>query len=139
MPGLSWEAMGRAREVLADGLRGYRARYRLRNDLGRLTEAELDCTLADAGLSRSDLATIFAAGSGKRSLMARMMTHFGIDPKRAALRHWGALREAEATCARCGNARRCRRWFEWGLRNDAPRVFCPNAERFDEIARRGRD
>jgi len=67
------------------------------------------------------------------------MVHFGIDPKRAVLGHWGAMREAERTCACCGNARRCRRWFEWGLRNDAPRVFCPNAERFDDIARRGRD
>ncbi len=30
--------------------------------------------------------------------------------------------------------RYARAWLAWGLGKDAPRVFCPNAELFDEIS-----
>ena len=85
-------------------------------------------------MSRSDLLTIFKGGAGNRRLMARMMKHFRVDPHHAALRYWGALRDAERVCAHCVSTKRCRRWLDWGANNDAPRIFCPNAELFDDMA-----
>ena len=66
--------------------------------------------------------------------MAKLLEHFKVDPERALPRYWGALRDSERICARCRNAKRCRAWLSWGLGKDAPRVFCPNAELFDEIS-----
>ena len=49
-------------------------------------------------------------------------------------RYWGALKDAERVCTHCTQKKRCDRWHDWGVRNNAPFIFCPNARLFDEIA-----
>jgi hypothetical protein len=67
--------------------------------------------------------------------MALMMSHFGVDRLRAVQIHWNALKHAEQICLRCAHTKRCSSWFDWGLKNDAPRIFCPCAPMFDDFAR----
>ena len=130
-----------ARRVFAmvlDPILCWQAENRLRRELSCFSDEQLERVLADAGMTQSDLTAILKGRARNRSLMAAMMEHFGVKPKEAGLRYWGALKDAERVCAHCSNVRRCRRWLEWGARNDAPRVFCPNAALFDEIAESGR-
>jgi hypothetical protein len=87
--------------------------------------------LAEAVLARADLASARAAA---RADMARMMRHFGIEPARVAPPFWARLSTAESTCAQCVSIGRCQRWSYRQPSEDAPRLFCPNAELFDEIA-----
>ncbi len=124
---------------LAEPLTRWRADNRLKRELGRLGPAELDRVLADAGLSRGDLPRGVGDRKGNRPLMARMMAHFGVRPDRLAVRYQGTLRDAERACVHCGNTARCRRWLNRGATDDAPRLFCPNAELFDEMGRNWRD
>ena len=124
---------------LAESFAHWRAANRVRRELDRQGTGELDRVLADAGLNRADLPTIFGGRAGNRSMMARMLVHFGVRPDRTAVRYQGALRDAERVCIHCGNTARCRRWLNLGAAGDAPRLFCPNAELFDEIGRDWRD
>ncbi len=109
-----------------------------RRDQQDLCDEGLEKAMAEAGLGRRARFGRFGARSGSRRLLGRMMAHFGIAPEKAAERQWAALKEAARVCARCARVKRCRSWLDWGLRNDAPRLFCPNAERLDEIARAAR-
>lgn len=124
---------------LAEPLTRWRAANRVRRELGRHGPRELDRVLADAGLNRGDLPTILGGRTANRSMMARMLVHFGVRPDRTAVRYQAALRDAERVCAYCGNTARCRRWLNLGAADDAPRLFCPNAELFDEMSRDWRD
>lgn len=128
-----------ARARVAERYRHWRARSRLRRELAELPASEFDRVLADAGMSRSDLATMFGGRAGNRGLMARMMAHFGLRMNQVPVAYWGALKDAERVCAYCKSDGRCRRWLNWGAKNDAPRLFCPNAELFDEMGRNWRD
>ena len=49
------------------------------------------------------------------------------------------VKDAERVCIHCGNTARCRRWLNRGAADDAPRLFCPNAELFDEMGRSWRN
>ncbi len=111
-----------------------KARRRLRRSLNTLSETELVELLDRAGLTRGDLFAVAGPVRHRRRL-ARMLAHFDLDAERLVRCHWAALREADRACARCVNVRKCRHWFDWGRRNNAPRIFCPNAARFDELAR----
>lgn len=107
---------------------------RLRRSLADLSDEELDRLLSATGRDRGDLFTVFKGNARHRQLMALMIEHFGVDREYAVQSSWDALRYADRVCVRCANSKRCESWFSWGLRNDAPRIFCPNAELFDEIA-----
>ena len=119
--------------------RDRRAARTFRREFDRLSEGEVDRCLADAGMSRADMDAMSRFGAPRRRLMARMMARFEADPERIPPRYWGAMREAERVCAHCGSAKRCRRWLDLGRRNAAARVFCPNAELFESMAREARD
>jgi hypothetical protein len=123
----------RANVRLLDAIDRLKARRRLRRSLNTMSEAELVELLARAGLAQGDLFHL-AAPVRHRRRMARMLAHFGLDTERLVRCHWAALREADRTCARCANVRKCHHWFDWGRRNNAPRIFCPNAALFDELA-----
>lgn len=138
MSGAISRSARRLYSMVLDPILCWQAENRLRRELSCFSDEQLERVLADAGMSQGDLAAIFKGRARNRSLMAAMMEHFGVRPKEAGLRYWGALRDAERVCAHCSSVRRCRRWLEWGARNDAPRVFCPNAPLFDEIAESGR-
>ena len=99
--------------------------------LDRPPQVSLDHTLADAALSRAD---VDSARAQVRSDMSRMMRHFEVDPVRLAPGFGAALRDAERLCANCLSVGRCRRWFHWQRTDDAPRLFCPNAQVYEDIA-----
>ncbi len=119
---------------IKQGFRSWLAERRLRGKIADLSEPELDRALRDLGLTRADLFTISKRNPDRRNRMAKLLEHFEVDPERALPQYWGALGAAEKVCARCRNVKRCRVWLAWGLGKDAPRVFCPNAELFDEIS-----
>jgi len=110
----------------------------LRRSLARSSSDELDRVLRRLGKSRRDLFTEFRGNARHRRRLAFMLNHFGVDPDFATHSHWDALRHADEACLGCPNVRRCRSWMSWGARNDAPRVFCPNAALLDAIAGQAR-
>ncbi len=115
-------------------LRRWWAAQRLSTELVYLPDEELNRLLADAGLARGDLFSGRPNNPRDRRRMAKMLVHFGVDPHEATPRYWGALKDAERVCTHCTQKKRCDRWHDWGVRNNAPLIFCPNARLFDEIA-----
>ena len=105
--------------------------WRKRTHNERPPKEVVDHTRADAALSRAD---VDSARAQVRSDMSRMMRHFEVDPVRIAPGFGAALREAERICAQCVAVGRCRRWFQRQPTDDAPRLFCPNAELYEDIA-----
>lgn len=111
----------------------------LERRLADYADDELDDILAATGKTRADLFDVFKGNARHRQFMGLMMTHFGVDRDLATHGFWKALKSAEQTCIRCTHTKRCRSWFGWGAKNDAPRIFCPCASLFDEIARTTRN
>jgi Family of unknown function (DUF6455) len=126
-------AVSRVMDLVAD----LRPGGRLGRSLSTFSSEDLDRLLASLGKSRPDLFTDFKGNAKHRLRLARMFEHFGVDREHAARSHWNALRDADQVCVRCANVKRCRSWFSWGVNNDAPRIFCPNAELLDELAGQG--
>ena len=62
--------------------------------------------------------------AGSNVLMHDFMEHGKIEE---------AFKEADRNCSLCRQPGRCRRWLDWGQINDAPRMFCPNADLFLKI------
>lgn len=107
-----------------------RARWQRARD-ERLSGEMTERMLADAALSRADVGSLRHAA---RDDMSRMMAHFGADPADIPPEFRGTLRDAERVCAACLAVGRCRRWLHRHATDDAPRLFCPNAELFDDLA-----
>ncbi len=106
---------------------------RLSKGLSYFTNKELAHLLTKAGIRRSELFTSFKGNALHRRLMGQMLTHFSVDRERASEHRWPDLVYAERVCAGCPNKGRCRRWFEWGVNNNAPIIFCPNAGLFHQM------
>ena len=106
----------------------------LKKSLGSFSDEELDRVLASVGRNRRNLFTVFKGNAKHRQRMAKMIEHYRVNLDHATRYCWDALRHADEACAKCTNTKRCRNWCRWGVKNDAPRIFCPNAELFDEIA-----
>ena len=106
---------------------------RLNKGLSYFTNKELAHLLAKAGIKRSELFTSFKGNALHRRLMGQMLTHFSVDGEKASEHRWPDLVNAERVCARCPSKGRCRRWFEWGVNNNAPIIFCPNAGFFHQM------
>ena len=123
-------AIGRVRR----SLRRWWAAQRLSTELACLSDRELNRLLAEVGLGRGDLFSGKLDAPRDRRRMGKMLAHFGVDPHEATPRYWDALKDAERVCTHCTQKRRCDRWHDWGVRNNAPFVFCPNARLFDEVA-----
>ncbi len=100
----------------------------------RASDAEIDAALRTAGLTRAELFTPQNAIAAHRTRMAHMLAAFEIDVAQATAERWGTFKTADGLCARCTQTGRCQRWLEWGQRNEAPWVFCPNAATFAAIA-----
>ena len=124
-------AFSRAMDMVAE----LRPRGRLGRSLATFSSKDLDRLLASLGKNRPELFTDFRGNAKHRLRLAGMLEHFGVDREHAARNHWSALKSADQVCIRCANVKRCRSWFSWGANNDAPRIFCPNADLLDELAR----
>jgi uncharacterized protein YjiS (DUF1127 family) len=120
-------------------IEGWGERHRLRRELAELRQrGELGRTLADSGLSTSDVSRLLRAHPHTRQQLAEMMRRQGID--RGALQRSTlvaeALRAMEWRCGECADWRQCNAWL--ASRDNAPqshRAFCPNAEAFDALRR----
>jgi hypothetical protein len=126
MPALSTRLRTRLRHWVAAWREG-RARRQLRHVDADLLER----SVRETGMSSVDLRL---ARLGARAEFEQMAQHFGVDPERVAPHLLAPLRDAERVCAFCQDVRRCRRWLAREAGTDAPRLFCPNAQLFDEVA-----
>lgn len=66
--------------------------------------------------------------------LAAMQAYFGIDPERLPLAWIGPMRDIERVCSSCATAARCHVWQARPAGGDSPLLFCPNADRFAELA-----
>lgn len=79
--------------------------------------------------------TLMESQEQRSRLMAQMIDHLHVDLDAAAREGRGtALRQAVRACQFCVNTDECQHWFEGGARGDAYKSFCPNAERFANMA-----
>jgi hypothetical protein len=118
---------GSVRGALARWWRGWRRQAQDE----RLPSDPTVRAVAEAALARADPASARAVVHDD---MSRMMRHFGIELAEVPQQFWGRLSNAERVCAQCASIGRCQRWSYRQPSQDAPRLFCPNAELFDEIA-----
>ena len=132
------EAPAASLSRIASRLAQFTSVRRLRQSLRHLSSDEVDRALRAAGKSRAELFTVDKGNARHRRRLAFMLHHFRVDPDFATHSCWEAVRQADHACMQCRNVRRCRSWMSWGARNDAPRIFCPNAEVLDEIASQNR-
>ena len=126
----------RLTQWLSGMVEGWRERARLRSEFARLAQqGELERTLADSGISPSDVPRLMHAHPATPQQLRRMMARLGID--RARLRHSkafaDALREMEWRCGECADWRHCRTWLDTDVPPDTYRAFCPNAEALDHL------
>jgi len=121
---------------IAGYLEGWRERARLRSEFARLAQqGELDRTLADSGIARSDVPRLMHAHPGTPQQLRRMMARLGID--RASLSRSkavaDAIREMEWRCGECADWRHCRDWLDAGAPTETYRAFCSNAAALDHL------
>lgn len=89
--------------------------------------------LIDAGISRSDFMTAMAAPTDTRERMLSMAASYGLPSDAVDREHWRAL-DIARSCAQCRERAACRRWLD-GVEDElTPGEFCPNAERYAEMA-----
>jgi hypothetical protein len=113
-------------------IEGWRERSRLRRELDNLQQrGDLERTLADSGISLSDVPRLMKAHPGSARQLGEMMQRLGID--RAALPRATALRDMEWQCSDCADWRKCRTWLASGDAPGGHHAFCPNAEALDEL------
>lgn len=120
----------------ASCIEGWRERAQLRSEFSRLAQqGELDRTLADSGIARSDVPRLMHAHPGTPQQLRRMMARLGIDRARFSRSQAlaDALREMEWRCGECADWRHCRAWLESGASAETYRAFCPNASALDQL------
>ncbi len=114
-------------------LRRRRALRRLNKGVFALSARDMSDLLDKAGKNRSELFTSFRGNARHRQRMGHMLQRFHIDLETAVEHCWSDILNAEWACMHCSNTGRCHRWFDWGFDNNAPAVFCPNAELFGQM------
>lgn len=96
---------------------------------------ELDRTLADNGISPSDVPRLLRAHPRAAQQLAGMMRRLGIN--RAALPRDAkvveSLRAVEWRCGDCADWRQCRDWLASDEAPGGQHAFCPNAAALDEL------
>lgn len=109
-------------------------RRELREELAGLSGRDLDCVLADIGLTRDEMETVIENAPRSRSLLESMMWRLALDRTLPATASQ-LLREIERRCATCDHQKACGDWIGKGAQDDGYRSFCPNAATFDNLPR----
>ncbi len=110
---------------------GWRERRALACEMARLRmQGDLERTLADSGVSPSDVPRLIRAHPGASRHFGDMVERVGIDRTRLPLTPaiGAAFRDMGLRCGDCTVWRRCGAWLDSGLLTDGYRDFCPNAE-----------
>ncbi len=118
------------------GLAGWRERHALACELAYLRmQGELERTLADSGVSPSEVPRLFRQHPGAARQFRDMIDRVGIDRARLPLTPaTGAeLRDMEWRCGECRAWRECRAWLASGLWSDGYSRFCPNADALERM------
>jgi Family of unknown function (DUF6455) len=115
---------------------GWRERSQLLREFDELRQrGELDRTLSDSGVHRSDVPRLMRAHPRTPQQLAAMMRRLGISrselPHRPAVAE--ALRAMEWRCGECTDWRKCLEWLAAREPNETYRAFCPNAETLDRL------
>ncbi len=116
---------------IALAIEGWRERHELACEMAQLRmQGDLERTLADSGVSPSDVPRLIRAHPGAARQFAEMVERVGIDRARLPLTPaiGAAFREMGLRCGECAVWRHCRAWLDSGLLTDGYRDFCPNAE-----------
>lgn len=72
----------------------------------------------------------------RKRLMGKMIERLDVDLEAAGHQARGTvLRQAVRACQFCANTEACERWFDGGAQDDSYRTFCPNADRFANMAK----
>ncbi|HEY0182915.1 MAG TPA: DUF6455 family protein [Rhodopila sp.] len=114
-----------------------RARAIRGNGLRSMSDADLQLLAADVGASESDLREMAAQIGGHSELTDQMMRARGLDPAAVRRASAEAVRDLEATCARCRDSGRCYRELAAGSAGARYHVFCPNAGTLDDLVQAG--
>ena len=105
-----------------------RARARLRRELSEIeVRGDLDGTLRDVGLTRSQLGPLIASYPASSASLSSMLARLGLEQEVVPT---VALREMAWTCVGCTDKRRCHEWLAGGEETEF-RAFCPNAALLD--------
>lgn len=141
--GQAFHALTRLPSHLMLTFEGWRERASFARELDALdAHGELDRTLLESGLSRSDMPRLLNAHPGAARQLPAMMRRIGIDPTRLPITP--ETREVEWRCMDCRSWRECRDWLAAGD-GEGYRAFCPNAAALEqirdrqELRRAGRD
>ena len=89
--------------------------------------------LSDLGLCRSEASGLADAPSDTRQRMEAMADTYGLDGSDINAERWRAVDMAR-TCATCACVSQCRRWLRQEQHDVEDAGFCPNADRFRDLA-----
>lgn len=125
----------RAFDRVSTTLETWRERRELEHEFGHLcTQGEFERTLADSGISSSDVPRLMRAHLDVTRQLEQMMSRLRLDRRGLVMTPAaaGELREMEWRCGECQSWRECRAWLRSGLSRESHR-FCPNAESIQRL------
>src|SRR5690348_5498302 len=134
-------ALSQAGSRVSDAVDAWRERRGLARELAQLdAHGEFDRTLADNGLSSSDVPRLMHAHPGAARQLANMMSRLGVDRRRLVVTPAvaGELRDIEWRCGECRSWRQCRAWLDSEEAPERYRSFCPNTDALDRLRERQR-
>jgi hypothetical protein len=111
-----------------------RARASRDNEMATMSRMDLHYLANDLGVAEADVPDIVARATDHGELLDRMMRARGLNPAVMRRRVPACVRDMEVTCARCRDARVCRRELDSGTGALYCHDFCANAIAMDGLA-----
>jgi hypothetical protein len=122
-----------AASLVARILDWIKARVSQDGELAAMSHTERQLLAADIGISEAELWAITPQTSEHADLLDKMIQARGLDPELVRHIFLGAVRDMEATCARCRDVGLCRRELKAGTAGERSHGFCGNAGVIDEL------
>jgi uncharacterized protein YjiS (DUF1127 family) len=97
------------------------------NELGRLSQAELNRVAGDLQISPANLTELVNHGPHAADELPELLNALGIDLAHLARAEPMALQDMERVCALCGHKRECDHDLAAGASADRYQRYCPNA------------
>ena len=127
--------LSQAFDRVSTTLEKWRERRELEHEFVQLrAQGEFERTLADSGISSSDLPRLMRAHPGTTRQLEQIMSRLGLDRRQLVMTPAVAeeLREMEWRCGECQSWRECRAWLGSDLSSEGPRS-CANAGAIDRL------